>query len=160
MINISIICVGRLKDKFFEDASKEYLKRLQAYAKVTVYEVKAENLPDNPNDTLISAALEKEAAEIIRKIPSGAYVIPMCIEGKEYSSEELAAFFDKNTVAGNSSFAFIIGGSYGLSDNVKQLSKTRMSMSRMTFPHRLARIMLLEQIYRACKINAGEKYHK
>lgn len=160
MISITIICVGRLKDKFFEDASGEYLKRLQAYAKMNIIEVRAENLPDNPNDAQISSALAKEADEIIKKIPSGACVIPMCIEGKELSSEELATFFDNKTVAGTSSFVFIIGGSYGLSDSVKKLGSIKLSMSRMTFPHRLARVMLLEQIYRACKINAGEKYHK
>ena len=160
MIKVTIICVGRLKDRFFEDASAEYLKRLGAYAKTDIIEIKAENLPDEPNESQIKNALKTEGEAIIKKIPSGAEVIPLCIEGKGLSSEELASVFSTGASSGTSHFVFIIGGSYGLSDEVKSLGKLKLSMSRMTFPHRLARIMLLEQIYRACKINAGEKYHK
>ena len=160
MLTITIICIGRLKDAFFEAASKEYLKRLGAYAKVNIVELKAVDLPQEPSATEISAALEKEGAEILKKIPSGARVIALCVEGKLYSSEELAADFTAAANGGTSHIVFVIGGSYGLSDSVKRASHVRLSMSRMTFPHRLARVMLLEQIYRACKINAGEKYHK
>lgn len=159
-MNITLICIGKLKDRFFEDAASEYLKRLQAYAKVSVIEVKAEQLPDNPASSQICAALEKEASAIIKKIPVGSEVIPMCIEGVQYSSENFARLLDSKQTSGISSFTFVIGGSYGLHDSVKSLGKVKLSMSEMTFPHRLARIMLLEQIYRACKINAGEKYHK
>ena len=160
MLTITIICIGRLKDAFFEAASKEYLKRLGAYAKVNTVELKAVNLPQEPSAAEISAALEKEGAEILKKIPSGARVIALCVEGKLYSSEELAADFTAAANGGISHIVFVIGGSYGLSDSVKRASHVHLSMSRMTFPHRLARVMLLEQIYRACKINAGEKYHK
>ena len=160
MLNITIICIGRLKDAFFEAASKEYLKRLGAYAKVNAVELKAVDLPQEPSASEISAALEREGAEILKKIPSGARVVALCVEGKLYSSEELAADFTAAANGGTSHIVFVIGGSYGLSEAVKRASQVRLSMSRMTFPHRLARVMLLEQIYRACKINAGEKYHK
>ena len=160
MLNITIICIGRLKDAFFESASKEYLKRLGAYAKVNTVELKAVDLPQEPSAAEIAAALEKEGAEILKKIPSGARVIALCVEGKLWSSEELAADFTAAANGGTSHVVFVIGGSYGLSEAVKRASQVRLSMSRMTFPHRLARVMLLEQIYRACKINAGEKYHK
>lgn len=160
MLSINIICVGRLKDKFFEEASGEYLKRLKAYAKVNITEIKAVELPDAPNASLITAALEKEGSEIMKKIPSNAKVVTLCIEGKLFSSEDTAKLIADTALAGCSEIVFIIGGSYGLSDAVKQRSDVRLSMSKMTFPHRLARIMLLEQIYRGFKINAGEKYHK
>ena len=160
MLTITIICIGRLKDAFFEAASKEYLKRLGAYAKVNTVELKAVDLPQEPSASEISTALEKEGAEILKKIPSGARVIALCVEGKTYSSEELAADLSAAANGGTSHIVFVIGGSYGLSEAVKRASQVRLSMSRMTFPHRLARVMLLEQIYRACKINAGEKYHK
>lgn len=160
MLSVTVLCVGRLKDRFFEEASAEYLKRLKAYAKVNVVEIKAIELSQEPGEAEIAAVLEKEGNEIIRKIPAGAKVVTMCIEGKLFSSEELAGYFASSANAGCSHVVFIIGGSYGLSEKVKALSDVRMSMSRMTFPHRLARIMLLEQIYRGFKINAGEKYHK
>lgn len=160
MMTVDLICVGRLKDKFFEEASGEYLKRLKAYAKVNITEIKAVELPDEPNASQISAALEKEGSEILKKIPFNAKVVTLCIEGKLFSSEDTAKLLADTALSGCSEIVFIIGGSYGLSDNVKQRSDVRLSMSKMTFPHRLARIMLLEQIYRGFKINAGEKYHK
>ena len=159
-MNFSIICVGRLKDKFFEDASAEYIKRIRAYGKISVTEIPAVNLPDNPSDTEIKKALKKEAEAILSKIPSRSVVVPMCIEGKLLSSEELAQVFDKSAIDGNSEIVFIIGGSYGLDESVKSVGRLKLSMSKMTFPHRLARVMLLEQIYRACTINAGKTYHK
>lgn len=160
MQTVTIISVGKLKDAFFNEASDEYLKRLKAFSKMNVIEIKAGVLPENPKDSEINAVLEKEGEEILKKIPSGAKVISLCIEGKLYSSEDLAMLFEKTVLSGTSHIVFIIGGSYGLSEKVKNRSDIRLSMSKMTFPHRLARIMLLEQIYRACKINAGEAYHK
>jgi 23S rRNA (pseudouridine1915-N3)-methyltransferase len=159
-MNFTIIAVGRLKDKFFKDASDEYIKRLNAFGKLSVIEIEAISLSDNPSDIEISKALEKEAASIIDKIPKSAALIPLCIEGKQYSSEELSSLFDDFANSGVSNICFIIGGSVGLDDNIKKLGKIKLSMSKMTFPHRLARIMLLEQIYRACTISAGMKYHK
>ncbi len=160
MQTVTIISVGKLKDAFFNEASDEYLKRLKAFAKMNVIEIKAGVLPENPKDSEINAVLEKEGEEILKKIPSGAKVVSLCIEGKLYSSEDLAHLFESTALSGTSHIIFIIGGSYGLADKVKSRSDIRLSMSKMTFPHRLARIMLLEQIYRACKINAGEAYHK
>ena len=160
MLNITIICVGRLKDAFFEDASAEYLKRLRPYAKMNITEIKAAPLSENPSDTEIKKALEIEGTEIIRKIPTGSKKITMCIEGRQMPSEHFARLFADTAANGQSHITFIIGGSCGLSDEVKNLADIKMSMSEMTFPHRLARVMLLEQIYRAFKINAGEKYHK
>jgi len=160
MFTVTIISVGRLKDKFYEDAAAEYLKRLSAYAKVNIVEIKAADLPDDPGAALIIDALNKEAREIIKKIPPDALSVSLCVEGKLYSSEELSELFGKSANNSVSHIAFIIGGSYGLSEEVKSKTKIRLSMSKMTFPHRLARIMLLEQIYRAFKISKGEKYHK
>lgn len=160
MQTVSIISVGKLKDAFFEMASDEYLKRLKAYAKVNIIEIKAGVLPENPKDSEISVVLEKEAEDILKKIPSSSKVISLCIEGKLYSSEDMAKLIADTALNGFSHLVFIIGGSYGLSERVKARSDIRLSMSKMTFPHRLARIMLLEQIYRGYKINSGEAYHK
>ena len=159
-MNFTIIAVGKLKDKFFDDAASEYLKRLKAYGKTEIIEIPAVLLPDNPSDGDICKALEKEALAIKSKIPKGASIYPLCIEGKMLSSEDLAAEINSSAVGGISQCVFIIGGSYGLSDEIKKLAKIKISMSKMTFPHRLARVMLLEQIYRACTITAGTKYHK
>ena len=160
MQTVTIISVGKLKDAFFEMASDEYLKRLKAFAKVNVIEIKAGVLPENPSDNEINSVLENEGDEILRKIPSSAKVVSLCIEGKLYSSEDMAKLLSDTALSGTSHIVFIIGGSYGLSEKVKAKTSVRLSMSKMTFPHRLARIMLLEQIYRGYKINAGESYHK
>lgn len=160
MQTITIISVGKLKDAFFEMASDEYLKRLKVYAKVNIIEIKAGQLSENPKESEINSVLEKEGDEILAKIPPKAKVISLCIEGKLYSSEDMARLLSDSALSGISHVVFIIGGSYGLSEKVKSRSSVRLSMSKMTFPHRLARIMLLEQIYRGCKINAGESYHK
>lgn len=160
MQTVTIISVGKLKDAFFEMASEEYLKRLKAFAKVNVIEIKAGVISENPRESEINAVLEKEGEEILKKIPQSAKVVSLCIEGKLYSSEDMAALFFDTALSGCSHVVFIIGGSYGLSEKVKKRSDIRLSMSKMTFPHRLARIMLLEQIYRAYKINSGEAYHK
>lgn len=160
MQTVTIISVGKLKDAFFEMASDEYLKRLKAFARVNIIEIKAGILSENPGDSEINAVLEKEGEEILKRIPASARVVALCIEGKLYSSEELAGLLANTALSGCSHIVFIIGGSYGLSSRVKGRSDIRLSMSRMTFPHRLARIMLLEQIYRGYKINSGESYHK
>ncbi|MBQ6897353.1 MAG: 23S rRNA (pseudouridine(1915)-N(3))-methyltransferase RlmH [Clostridia bacterium] len=160
MQTVTIISVGKLKDAFFEMASDEYLKRLKAFAKVNVIEIKAGVLPECPSENEINTVLEKEAEEILKKIPQSAKVVSLCIEGKLYSSEDMARLLADTALSGTSHIVFIIGGSYGLSERIKARTSVRLSMSKMTFPHRLARIMLLEQIYRGYKINAGESYHK
>ena len=159
MLPVTILTVGRLKDRFFEDASAEYLKYLKQFAKSEIIEIPAVTLPDNPAPSQIQSALEKEAEQILKRIPDSAFVAALCIEGKQFSSEDMAELLKANQQTGKPVF-FIIGGSYGLSDTVKKRANVKLSMSRMTFPHRLARIMLLEQIYRGFTINAGKTYHK
>ena len=160
MLNITLICVGRLKEPYLQGACDEYCKRLKTLCKCTVVELQPERLSESPSAGEIAAALEKEGKRILEKVPSGAAVIAMCIEGKQLSSQELAQKLAAFAVSGTGSLAFVIGGSFGLSDSVKQKSILRLSVSRMTFPHQLFRVMLLEQIYRALQINAGAKYHK
>ncbi|MBQ6164510.1 MAG: 23S rRNA (pseudouridine(1915)-N(3))-methyltransferase RlmH [Clostridia bacterium] len=159
-MNFELICVGRLKDRFFEDACAEYTKRLGAFGKIVITEIPAAALPDDPNEKQIASALEKEAAQILARVPKGAAVYPLCVEGKQLSSEELSSELSAAANGGAGTAVFIIGGSYGLHESVKKTGRLRLSMSKMTFPHRLARVMLLEQIYRAMMIAAGRAYHK
>lgn len=160
MLGVTIICLGKLKEKYLRDASDEYSKRLSAFCKLNIVELTPEKLSDNPSQKEIDSALETEAKKIIDKIPKGAYICSLCIEGKQISSEELSAEMENIGVSGKSNIVFIIGSSFGLSNTIKQMSNKKLSMSKMTFPHQLARIMLLEQIYRAVQISAGTKYHK
>ena len=160
MLNITIIAIGKLKEQYLRDASAEYQKRLSASCKLNIVELTPEKLSDNPAAQEIENALTGEAKKIIEKIPKGAKVYSMCIEGKQRTSEELSREIDNLALEGASNIVFIIGGSFGLSDEVKKLSAFRLSMSKMTFPHQIARIMLLEQIYRAMQISLGTKYHK
>ena len=158
-MNISIIAVGRLKEKYLLEAVKEYSKRLSRYCVLDIVELEPVRLSDNPSASEIGGALEKEAEMIIKKIPDNSEVYTLCVEGKQMSSLQLA---DKVKTATNMgrSLTFIIGSSYGLSERVKKHSNIRLSLSEMTFPHQLFRVMLLEQIYRAFKINEGSAYHK
>ncbi len=160
MQNITLICIGRLKESYLRDAVGEYIKRLSGLCKLNLIELPAEKLSDNPSQKEIENALESEGKKILEKIPKGAYVYTMCIEGKQKTSEELSAETDNLAVRGYSNIVFIIGGSFGISEKVKAASDFRLSMSKMTFPHQLARVMLLEQIYRATQISIGTKYHK
>ena len=160
MLSFTVLAVGRLKDRFYEDAAAEYLKRLTPYAKTAVIEIRAAELPPEPTPAQIDAALEREAREILKRLPAGSLPVALCVEGQQLSSEAFSAWIDRAAGSGNSHVAFVIGGSYGLSETVKRRAALRLSMSGMTFPHRLARVMLLEQLYRACKISAGETYHK
>ena len=160
MQTVKIICVGKLKDKFFYDASDEYLKRLKAYCKTEIIEIPAAKTFENNSAALTEKALDEEGKKIISKINPSENAAALCIEGKNYSSEEFAGLIKDFSAKKNGDIAFIIGGSYGLSDEVKNRADVKISMSKMTFPQRLARIMLLEQIYRAYNINANGKYHK
>ena len=160
MQKITLISVGKLKEEFFKSAENEYIKRLNGFCDLKIIEVTQQQLPSNPSDGQIEAALSVEAEEILSKIPKGSEVITLCIEGKLQSSEELSKLIENNANMGSGNITFIIGGSFGLSETVKSKSKIRLSMSKMTFPHRLARIMLLEQIYRAFQIGIGSRYHK
>lgn len=160
MIKITIICVGKLKEKYWRDAIAEYSKRMSRYADFSIIEVDEEKLPDSPSPAQIENTLQKEGERILAKIPKGAKIAALCIEGKIYSSEKLAALLKQSMSYESGSIAFIIGGSWGLSDEVKKAADIRLSMSEMTFPHQLARVMLCEQIYRGCTIIAHAKYHK
>lgn len=160
MLKVTLITVGKLKEGYLRDAVKEYEKRLTTLCNLKCIEIDAAKLPDNPNSAQIAAALDGEAMKILAAVPNGAYAVPMCIEGRQLDSEELSRKLGDLGVSGQGSVCFIIGGSYGLSDRVKQKADFKLSMSKMTFPHRLARVMLLEQIYRALKISNGAKYHK
>lgn len=159
-MNIDILAIGDIKEKYFKDAIKEYSKRLSAYASINITELSEERLSNNPSDAEISQAMEKEGQRILDKINPRAYVIALCIEGKQLSSEELSSKIQEITVDGFSDIVFIIGGSNGLSPQVKQNAHLKLSFSKMTFPHQLMRVILLEQVYRGFKIMRGEKYHK
>ena len=160
MIKITLICVGKLKEKFFLDAFNEYSKRLSGYCSFNCTELAENRLPENPNETQIAAALEKEGAAILKSIPSGSYVVSMCVEGKKLPSEGIARIIREREDSGKPKLCVIIGGSYGLSDSVKKASNLRLSVSDMTFPHHLVRVMVAEQLYRGFKINEGSAYHK
>ena len=160
MVNVKLICVGKMKEKHYISAFEEYRKRLGVYCKFELVELAEQRLGDFPSEKEIAAALEKEALEIEKQIPSGAAVCAMCIEGEMKSSTELAKQFEKWTSSGKSKLCFIIGGSFGMSASIKSRADLRLSMSRMTFPHHLARVMVGEQIYRAFTIIEGSKYHK
>ena len=159
MIKITLITLGKLKEKYLRDAVEEYAKRLSRYCKLDIIELSPVTLSDNPSQSEIDTALLKEAEAIEKRIPDGSIVTALCVEGKSNTSEQLAEFVEKNTNEGKN-MCFIIGSSFGLSDTVKQKSNLRLSLSAMTFPHQLFMVMLLEQIYRAFKINEGSTYHK
>lgn len=160
MLNVTLLCVGKLKEDYWRAACAEYEKRLGAFCRFRLIEVAEERLPDNPSTAQIAATIEAEGKRLLEKLPKEAAVIPLCIEGKELDSPALAGYIDRLTVGGTSHIALVIGGSWGLSDQVKNRASLRLSMSPMTFPHQLARVMVLEQIYRAFHISSGGKYHK
>lgn len=158
MMNVTIISVGKLKEKYLRDAIAEYSKRLQAFCNFRIIELDESRLSEKSSQREIEQALETEGKNILRN--SQGFIFSMCIEGKQLSSEEFAKKFTDIGVSGTSAVTFIIGSSFGLSDEVKRKSDFKLSMSKMTFPHQLARVMLAEQIYRAFQINNGGKYHK
>ncbi|MDR7000041.1 23S rRNA (pseudouridine(1915)-N(3))-methyltransferase RlmH [Neobacillus niacini] len=159
-MNISIVTVGKLKEKYLKQGIDEYLKRLSAYAKVEVIEVADEKAPEELSESEMLQVKQKEGERILAKISQDAHMIALAINGKMQSSEELADTLDKLATYGKSKIAFVIGGSLGLSDEVLRRSNEQLSFSRMTFPHQLMRLILVEQIYRAYRINRGEPYHK
>lgn len=160
MIHINVIAVGRLKEEYWRKAGDEYKKRLGGLCKIDIIELAESRLSDKPSQKEILSALEKEGGAMLEKISPKSYNIAMCIEGKMIDSVSLADKIAKISVDGISTINFLIGSSFGLSDKVKQKADFKMSMSPMTFPHQLARIMLLEQVYRAFSINANTSYHK
>lgn len=160
MLNIKFICVGKLRERFYIDAFNEYARRLSAYCKFECAELNETKLGDKPSDKEIENALVRESADIEKAIPKDAYVIAMCVGAKQLKSEELAKKINSLALSGRGKICFIIGGSFGMAESVKQRADMRLGMSEMTFPHHLARVMLTEQIYRSFKIIEGSRYHK
>ena len=160
MMHVRLLCVGKLKERFYQEACAEYAKRLSSHCRLEVTELPEERLPADPSPAQIAQALAREAGAIRARLPAGALPVALCVEGRERSSEELAALFRGWEQSAAKELVFLIGGSHGLDEGLKREAVLRLSMSPMTFPHHLARVMLLEQIYRAFKINEGSGYHK
>ena len=160
MLKVTVACVGKLKEAYWRDACAEYEKRLGAFCRLQIVEVAEERLPDAPSAAQISAAIQAEGERLLSRIPAGASLVALCIEGKEMPSDALSKQLTSWMVDGTDHVAFVIGGSFGLSDAVKREARLKLSFSPMTFPHQLARILTLEQIYRAFHIASGGKYHK
>ena len=160
MQRITVLCVGKLKEKFYIDAAAEYVKRLQRHCKLELIELPEQRLPDEPSPAEIQKALRTEGDAIRERLPKGGAVIALCIEGRPCSSQELSRRMAEFGVQGKTQLTFLIGGSFGLDEALKKEADWRLSMSPMTFPHHLARVMLLEQIYRSCQIAEGTRYHK
>ena len=160
MFDITLIAMGKLKEKFYLSAAEEYQKRLKGYCNFQILELPEYRLPENPSDAEISAGLDREADLILSKIPKSAWLCIFTPEGKTLSSPEFAQKLKDVKLSGKSSACFLIGSSFGISQKIKDMADFKLSMGPMTFPHHLARIMVLEQIYRAEAIQAGSKYHK
>ena len=160
MLSVYLICVGKLKEKFYKDACAEYMKRLSPYCKLVLTELPEEKLPKNPSQGEIDGALRREAAAIRAKLPPNANLVVLCVEGRMRSSQELAGLLQTWEHNSAKHLVFLIGSSFGLDESLKGEAWVKLSMSPMTFPHHLARVMLLEQLYRGFQINNGSKYHK
>ena len=160
MLGVTFIFVGRTRESYYNEAQREYIKRLRPFCAAEIVEVQERRTPDDPSPAQIASALMTEAGDILKRIPPDAYIIPLCVEGVEKSSEELAGLLETLPVHGVSKICFVIGGSFGLHDSVKERGRLRLSLSKMTLPHSLARVVLLEQVYRAFSISTGSKYHK
>ena len=160
MTTINLIYVGNIRENYLLAAAAEYEKRLSAYCRLVCTEIKEEKLPDDPSQAQTEAAMKKEGERILAVLPQKSKKIALCVEGKQLSSEEFSSLIKNAENSGFSQISFIIGGAFGLSEEVKKVCDFRLSLSKMTFTHRFARILLLEQIYRAENIAAGGKYHK
>lgn len=159
-MNITILCIGKLKERYWVDAIQEYSKRLSKYCTLSINELKEEKAPDNPSNAEEMAVKEAEGKSILKQIKKDTFVIALEVKGKELTSEALADKIETLGIDGKSDVAFVIGGSIGLSDEVLERADFRLSFSKMTFPHQMMRVILLEQIYRAFKIIRNETYHK
>ena len=160
MINVTLLCVGKLKEHYLAEGCREYQKRLSAFCRLNLLELSEYKLPENPSPGEIAHCLKKEGELILSKLPKDSFPIAFCIEGTLFSSEKLSEYLAGLPVRGFGHIALIIGGSYGLSEEVKAAAKLKLSMSPMTFPHQFFRLMALEQLYRAFMISSGGKYHK
>lgn len=160
MLKINIICTGNLKEKYLKEGIAEFTKRLGTMCKFSITELTECKLPNDPSQAEIEKGLKVEAEKIKQNLSKGGYVIPLCIEGQQLTSEKFANKLNEISVSGKSSVDFIIGSSHGISDEIKKMADFKLSLSKMTFPHQLFRLMLIEQIYRAISIQNGSKYHK
>ena len=160
MLSVQLICVGKLKERFYSDAVKEYAKRLGVFCRLELIELPEERLGDRPSDAEIESALEREAQQIEKKLKRDGTLVCLCVEGIQMDSESFSKLLSDAEQSGRPRISFVIGSSYGLSPRIKNMADLRLSMSKMTFPHHLARVMVLEQLYRAEAIQAGSKYHK
>lgn len=158
-MKITIVTAGKIKEKYLTDGIKEFLKRLTPYANVKIIEISEERMPDAPSDAEKTAVLAREGERLLKQVPTGSRLIVLDVAGRSISSEELSAHIDKLGVQGTSHLTFLIGGAFGLSEEVRRMADERISFSRMTFTHQMIRLLLVEQIYRAFKISRGEKYH-
>ena len=158
-MKITIVCAGKIKEKYLSAGIAEFMKRLKPFAQVEIREVHEEKMPDNPSDAEKEQVLTREGEKLLKLVPDGSYLFVLDVFGKERSSEELAASIDKLGLSGRSNITFLIGGAFGLSPEVRKAADELLSFSRMTFTHQMVRLLLVEQIYRAFKINRGEKYH-
>ncbi len=159
-MNITIVCIGKLKERYWTEAVQEYDKRLSKYCTIAINELREEKSPDNPSEAEEAAVKEAEGKSILKQIKKDAYVIALEIQGKEMTSEALSEKIHNLGISGKSDVVFVIGGSLGLSDEVLTRADFRLSFSKMTFPHQMMRVVLLEQIYRSFKIMRNEPYHK
>ena len=159
-MNVKILCLGKIKEKFYRDAADEYLKRLSKYASVTVVEVADEKTSENASDTEIDIVKEKEGERLLKHINERDFVIALAILGKQMDSVAFSKYIEDLGISGKSTIDFVIGGSLGLSDAILKRSDFQISFSKMTFPHQLMRVVLLEQIYRGMRIMKNEPYHK
>jgi 23S rRNA (pseudouridine1915-N3)-methyltransferase len=159
-MKIRILTIGKIKEVYLKSGIDEYLKRLKPYTQIEIVEVMDEPIPDNPNSGEIEIAKNKEGQKLLKYLKSTDYVISLDLDKKQLKSEEFAGFLEEKFIKGNSQINFLIGGSYGLSDELKQRANDSISLSKMTFTHQMTRLILLEQIYRAFKINRHETYHK
>ncbi|MBQ0008812.1 MAG: 23S rRNA (pseudouridine(1915)-N(3))-methyltransferase RlmH [Firmicutes bacterium] len=158
-MNIKIYCIGKIKEQYLKDGIAEYLKRLSPYAKTEIIEVMDSKIKDNPNDFDITKAKNEEGDRVLKLIKND-YLIGLDLNKKEFTSEEFANFIEEKLVEGGSSISFVIGGSYGLSENLKKRCNSSISLSKLTYLHQMTRLILLEQIYRSFKILNNETYHK
>ena len=158
-MRITIVCAGRLKEKYLTAGLQEFLKRLKPMAQVEILEIHEEKMPENPSEAEREQVLAREGERLLKLVPEGSYLFVLDVHGEEKSSEELAARIAELGLRGRSHLSFLIGGAFGLSEAVRQAADMRLSFSRLTFTHQMVRLLLVEQIYRAFKINRGEKYH-
>ena len=159
-MKIRIIAIGKIKEKYLKEGIEEYVNRIRPYSQIEIVEVNDESIVDNPNDSEIKKAIDKEGERVLKLLKPSDYLIGLDLNKKELDSMEFASFLEKKFVLGGSSINFVIGGSYGLSDELKKRCNDSISLSKMTFLHQMTRLILLEQIYRAFKINKNETYHK